>query len=65
VQSLKSTFDGLYGIDSSPWIYTIGIICLLTPLAWVRDIAKFSFTFMIGNFMVLLTTIVVSSYCFA
>jgi solute carrier family 36 (proton-coupled amino acid transporter) len=43
----------------------IGCICILTPIAWVRDIAKFSFTFMIGNFMILFTAVVVSSYCFA
>ena len=46
-------------------MYTIGIICILTPIAWVRDIAKFSFTFMIGNFMILFTTLVVASYCFS
>ena len=65
MESLKSTIDGIYGIETNPLIYMIGIICILTPIAWVRDIAKFSFTFMIGNFMILLTVIVVSTYCFS
>ena len=63
VESLKSTIDGIYGIDSSKGVFAACIVCILIPVSWVRDIGKFSSAFMIGNFMILLTIIVVVIYC--
>lgn len=35
-------------------------MCLLVPIAWVRNISKFSFTFLIGNTLIMTTVIIVS-----
>lgn len=63
VKSLKSTFDVALGVSTNPWLYASVMICILTPLAWVRNIATFSFSFMIGNIMILLTFIIVCIFC--
>lgn len=62
-QSLRTTLNQAFLLDTGMWIYAVPLISILTPFAWVRDIAKFSFTFMAGNFMILLTVIVVSVQC--
>jgi len=64
IKSVKSTFDVALGIESNPWLYAGVLICVLTPLAWVRNIATFSFTFMIGNIIILITFFVVCTFCF-
>jgi len=58
------TFDQLFDIDSNPWIYGSIIICIYAPIAWVRNIAKFSFTFMLGNLLILMAVAFVTVYCF-
>lgn len=35
-------------------------MCILIPIAWVRNISKFSFTFLLGNTLILTTVIIVS-----
>ena len=61
VQTYKSTFDFFLEKDTNPWIYAVIMICILTPLSWVRNIAKFSFTMMVGNFLILITVTIVMS----
>ena len=61
--ALKLTMDNLFNVDSNPWIYACFIIAIYTPLAWVRNIAKFSFTFLLGNLLILLAILFVSVYC--
>ena len=41
------------------------MLCLgvLTPIAWVEDIKKLSFTFLVGNLLILTTIVTVSAYC--
>lgn len=63
VNTFKVTFDGLFGMDSNPWIYGCIIICVYCPLSFVRNIASFSFTFMLGNLLILLAVLFVSVYC--
>jgi amino acid permease len=43
-------------------VYIIAFTLLLTPIAWVRNIAKFSFTFFMGVIFVFTTVIVVTIY---
>ena len=50
-------------MNTSPWIYASFLICILTPLAWERNIAKFAFTFLIGCLLLLWGLLVVSFYC--
>jgi amino acid permease len=50
------------GTDINRWYFAIGIICLYTPLAWVRKIQYFSAGYIIGNLMIILTVSVVSIY---
>lgn len=59
VQSYKSTFDFFLERETSAWIYAGIMVCILTPLSWVRNIAKFSFTMMLGNLLILITVSVV------
>ena len=63
VESLKSTIDTVFGLDTSKAMYAVIVLCILIPLAWVRDLGRFSFSFMIGNSVILFTVIVVSGYC--
>ena len=61
--SMKSSIDAIYGINSSKLTWSIIMLAIAIPLAWVRDIGKLSFTFMIGIFIIMFTVIVVSGYC--
>ena len=63
VDSLKSSVDAVFRINSSKAVFACAILCILVPIAWVRDIGKFSFTFMLGNFLILFTVLVVTFYC--
>lgn len=62
VESLKSTIDTVFGVNSSRACYAMGICCILIPISWVREIGKFSFAFMVGNFIILFTICVVVYY---
>ena len=63
VSSLHTTLDYLLGLENtSPWLYATPLVCILTLLAWVRKISKFSFSFMLGTFMILLAVVVTSAY---
>ena len=64
INSFKTTVDTLFDTDSNPLIYGVMIIAIYTPISWVRNIAKFSFTFMLGNILILLAIVFVSVYCF-
>jgi len=64
VGSIKSTVDGYYEIESNEYICSWMLVAILTPLACVRNIAKFSFTFLIGVLMILISFFVVSTFCF-
>lgn len=63
VASFKSTFDAWLGANTNPWIYGGVVIAVFTPISWVRDIAKFSFTFLLGNFLIAFSIIFVTVYC--
>lgn len=63
VNTFKVTFDNIFDIDSNQWIYGSLIICIYCPISFVRNIASFSFTFMLGNLLVLLAVLFVSVYC--
>lgn len=63
VSSFKITVDTLFSVDSNPWIYGGVIVLIYTPISWVRNIAKFSFTFMLGNILILMAVLFVSVYC--
>jgi proton-coupled amino acid transporter len=40
----------------------VAILIIYTPISWVRNIAKFSFTFLLGVILVFFTLFVVSIY---
>lgn len=63
IQSLRTTVDAQLGMETPVWPYLAGVLSVLTPIAWVEDIKKFSFTFLVGNLLILSTIITVSSYC--
>ena len=44
------------------WTYGVALCCVLSVLAWVRNIAVFSFTFLIANILLLAATIIICSY---
>ena len=41
------------------------LVFILVPIAWVRNISKFSFTFLVGNTLILTTVIIVSVVLFS
>ena len=62
LKSLKSSVNQAFEVETEMWLYASILICILTPIAWVRDISKFSFSFMMGNLLILLTIVTVSFY---
>jgi len=62
ISSCKSTVDSLFGVDSSSVTYLIAVVVIYSLLSYVRNLAKFSFTFMVGNFLIVLTVIYVMVY---
>ena len=62
VEALKATVDHAWGLNTNPWLYAAGVIAVLTPIAWERNIAKFAFTYMIGVCLLVWATLVASVY---
>ena len=62
IESMKTSVDKLLGIDSNHWLYAAGLMVVLTPVAWVRNIAKFAFTYLIGILLIVWGVIVVTGY---
>lgn len=44
------------------WYITFTLWLVLIPIAWVRNISKFSFTFLIGNMCLMFTVITVTAF---
>ena len=63
IESLKSTIDSSFDIKSNYLAYVILVLAILPPVAWVNNIAKFAFTYMLGNLLIFLTVITVCVYC--
>ena len=42
------------------WTIAYFLMAILIPISWVRNISKFSFTFLIGNTLILSTLIIVT-----
>lgn len=55
--SLKSTVDTAFDMNTSTTMFAALICCALIPVAWVRNFAKFSFTFIAGNLLILVVII--------
>ena len=64
IGSIKTTIDDYYEIESNEYIFIGFLVMILTPLAFVRNIAKFSFTFLIGVLLILMSFFVCSIFCF-
>ena len=62
IQSCKTTIDTLLEVDSKIGYYILAVCTILTLLSWVRNLAKFSFTFIVGNFLIITAVIYVSVY---
>ena len=57
----QSIIKQVTGVELSVWAICGIIMSILIPIAWVREISKFSFTFLLGNVLILTTVIVVSA----
>ena len=62
LSSCKTTFDSLFVTETDLTYYCIAVCLICTLLSWVRNLAKFSFTFLIGTFLILCTAIFVTVY---
>lgn len=56
--SLKTTVDSTFMVNSHKEIYAVMLVFVMTPVAWVRNFAKFSFTYFLGNVLVLFVVII-------
>ena len=59
MQSMKSTIDTLFNVDSSMLPQAIIVCLIFTAISWVRDLAKLSFTFIVGNILIVIVVIYV------
>lgn len=64
IESLQTTVNVQTGLQTSVWPYALLSVVSLTLIAWVEDIKKFSVTFLVGSFLIFLTVIIDSIYCF-
>ena len=62
ITSAQSMIHTYTGYQVWIWHVAMGMWCVLVPIAWVRNIAKFSFTFLIGNLCIMSTVVIVSVY---
>ena len=62
IESLQTTVNKAFNLETSHWLYGGGLVVVLTPISWVRNIAKFAFTYLIGILLIFLSVIVVSGY---
>lgn len=62
ISSWKTSVTSLFGIETEVYPYAIAILIIYTSISWVRDLAKFSFAFILGVFLITLTTIYVIGY---
>ena len=62
IKSCQSTIDNIFNVDSNIMYYIVVVIILLTILTWVRNLAKFSFAFIFGNILILVTVIMISVF---
>ena len=49
-------------MDSNTIYYIVVVTILLTILTWVRNLAKFSFAFIFGNLLILVTVIYITVF---
>ena len=59
-ETMVNVLHSLFDITVKPWTPGLVFLIILTFMAWVRDIAKFSSTMLIGNLCILTTIIIVS-----
>lgn len=60
IASLKTTVNTSLNIETSSALFAVLLVCVMTPVAWVRNFAKFSFTYILGNILVLVIVVVCS-----
>ena len=60
MQSIKSTVDSLFQLETSMMPYAIAVCIIFSTISWVRDLAKFSFTFIVGNILIITAVIFVT-----
>lgn len=60
LKSFTTSVNQTFELDTPMWYYAVGLVLVLTPISWVRDISKFSITFLLGNLLLLLTILTVS-----
>ena len=65
IESMQTTVNSIFEIESYVFPYMVLVLVVLSPVAWVNNIAKFAFTYMLGNLLILLTVTTVSVYCIA
>jgi len=62
-ESCKSVVDEVFQVESSKVIYAVGIVVILMPIVWTRNIAKLAWTYFFGVLMLMLCYVVVIVFC--
>jgi hypothetical protein len=57
--SWKTVFSHVLGYEVDVWHVAYIMFVFLIPIAWVRNISKFSFVFLFGNILIFTTIVVV------
>ena len=59
IDASKTTVDTLSGATSPLLVYAVIVLVVYTLLSWVRNLAAFSFTFLIGTILIIITCLYV------
>ena len=54
--------DAIFDTETQSYIYGIIVCLIFTALSWVRNLARFSFTFLVGVILAVFTTFYVGTY---
>ena len=60
----QNVIKSVAGIEINIWVLGVALLFILVPIAWVRNISKFSFTFLVGNLLILTTVVIVTMLLF-
>ncbi len=64
LESWKTSVDTIFDTETSIISYAVIVFIIFTAMTWVRDLAKFSFAFIFGVILVLVTVTYVIFYAF-
>ena len=62
IESWSTGMESVFGVKGELYMYAIVVFVIYTLMSWVRDLTKFSFAFILGVVMIMITLFAVVGY---